>query len=176
MLLVNSCQCHGSRPKLSFHIQARTGTEVFCEYLCFRAPRQQLAEPQNVLGWKGPQRTLSSNLFALQEPKHINPWTEHPLARDAGPGSSTSCHNGEAMGHTGSGSTSPSASEDDQKGQKKGYGLILHLAALVSRAWGTPNTWQRASGISSRRFRISPAGQARQGADCGGTEGEQRDG
>lgn len=119
----------------------------------------------------GLERTSKTTQFqplcSLQEPKHIKSWTKHPLARDAGPGSPTSCHNGEAMGHTGSGSISPSGSEDDQKGQRKS--LILHLA------WGTPNTWQRASGISSRRFRISPAGQARQGADCRGTGGEQRD-
>lgn len=51
----------------------------FCEYLCFDAPRQQLAEPQNVLGWKGPQRPLSSNLFALCRNQSISTLGQNTL-------------------------------------------------------------------------------------------------
>uniref|UniRef100_A0A803WCY3 Leucine rich repeat containing 58 n=1 Tax=Ficedula albicollis TaxID=59894 RepID=A0A803WCY3_FICAL len=59
----------------------------------------------------------------------------------------------------GSGSISPSGSEDDQKGQRKGYGLILHLAALCPE-FGEGGGWH----LAGSGWHLQPAGQARR---CG---------
>lgn len=96
----------------------------------------------------------------MHGPNQINPWRKHPLATDAGPGCPTTRERPWGTGAQAA-SLSPSGSEDDRKAHRKGYALILHVAALVSRAWSETLGRERVAfpaGGSTPARQVRPAG------------------